>query len=96
MTVSYLEGQSAFIPSPSSESKELLGRARRLSPGHTHCIHGLGLGGRCLWELGQPHTKPTQRARILLSVGLVGVGYFWHQWVIRVGVAEKRTDGQEN
>jgi hypothetical protein len=35
------------------------------------------------------------RGRILPSVSLVSVGYFWHEWVIRVGVAEQRADRQE-
>ena len=67
------------------------------------CVHslaslfymGLAWAGRCPWEPGQLHTKPTLRGRILRSVGLVSVGYFWHEWVIRVGVAEQRADRQE-
>lgn len=49
-----------------------------------------------VWEHRQLHAKPTQRECILLSVGLVSVGYFWHQRVIMVGVEEQRADGQEN
>lgn len=54
----------------------------------------MGLAWADVWEPGQLHAKPTQRECILLSVGLVSLGYFWHQWVIRVGVEEQRADGQ--
>lgn len=43
--------------------------------------------------LGQPRPEATQRGHVLFSVGLVGVGYLWHQRVVRVGVAEQGTDG---
>lgn len=79
-------------------------RVRSLSQGTPPAPpHGLGRAGRRLREPGPPggtrsgwvplRPEGARRGRVLLSVGLVGVSYLWHQRVVRVGLAEQGADG---
>ena len=101
--MSYPGGETAFISFSLLRVKGYVSeRGRSLSPAQNgqDDVHGKTLLAwkhqlrvflGATWSSWGP--KAIQRGHILLSISLVGMGYFWHERVIRVGVAEQRTDG---